>query len=84
MPEGQVGLTRSPRVQVIGVVLVFLTAVGGGLCGRTFHQPLAPIGVVIITLDTTRAERLSVYGFMDAAMPHFEHPRQFPANHVFP
>ena len=28
-----------------------------------------PTGVVIITLDTTLADRLSPYGFMDAAMP---------------
>ena len=31
-----------------------------------------PIGVVIITLDTTRADRLSPYGFMDASMPALE------------
>jgi arylsulfatase A-like enzyme len=28
-----------------------------------------PLGVVLITLDTTRADRLSAYGFMDATMP---------------
>ena len=32
----------------------------------------APIGVVIITLDTTRADRLSIYGLMDVAMPALE------------
>ncbi len=31
-----------------------------------------PTGVVIITLDTTRADRLSPYGFMDATMPHLD------------
>jgi len=31
-----------------------------------------PIGVVIITLDTTRADRLSIYGLMDASMPALE------------
>jgi glucan phosphoethanolaminetransferase (alkaline phosphatase superfamily) len=30
---------------------------------------IPPFGVVIITLDTTRADRLSTYGFMDASMP---------------
>jgi arylsulfatase A-like enzyme len=29
-------------------------------------------GIVVITLDTTRADRLSPYGFMDAVMPHLE------------
>jgi choline-sulfatase len=28
--------------------------------------------VLIVTLDTTRADRLSPYGFMDARMPHLE------------
>jgi arylsulfatase A-like enzyme len=28
--------------------------------------------VVIVTLDTTRADRLTPYGFMDASMPHLE------------
>jgi hypothetical protein len=28
--------------------------------------------VVLVTLDTTRADRLTPYGFMDASMPHLE------------
>ena len=28
-----------------------------------------PVGVVLVTLDTTRADRLSPYGFGDAHMP---------------
>ena len=44
----------------------------GGLWWRTLRQPPVPVGVVIITLDTTRADRLPVYGFMDAAMPHLD------------
>ncbi|MGH9200602.1 MAG: alkaline phosphatase family protein, partial [Vicinamibacterales bacterium] len=31
-----------------------------------------PIGVVLITLDTTRADRLSAYGLMDVSMPHLD------------
>jgi arylsulfatase A-like enzyme len=31
-----------------------------------------PLGVVVITLDTTRADRLSAYGFLDASMPALE------------
>jgi arylsulfatase A-like enzyme len=33
---------------------------------------LAPSNLVIITLDTTRADRLSPYGFMNVALPHLE------------
>jgi arylsulfatase A-like enzyme len=31
-----------------------------------------PVGVVVITLDTTRADRLSPYGFMNVSLPHLE------------
>jgi arylsulfatase A-like enzyme len=31
-----------------------------------------PTGLVIITLDTTRADRLSPYGFMNVSLPHLE------------
>jgi len=31
-----------------------------------------PIGVVVVTLDTTRADRLSPYGFMNVSLPHLE------------
>ena len=33
---------------------------------------IAPIGIVLVTLDTTRADRLSPYGLMDVSMPHLE------------
>ena len=36
----------------------------------SWHDP--PLSVVIITLDTTRADRLSVYGFKGAPMPGLE------------
>ena len=32
----------------------------------------APINVVVITLDTTRADRLTAYGFQGAEMPHLD------------
>ncbi len=44
----------------------------GLLAALTWHVSAvrrAPLGVVLITLDTTRADRLSAYGFMDASMP---------------
>jgi choline-sulfatase len=65
------GLTGFTRAPIVTVVLVSMTG-AGGCWWRPFHQPPAPLGVVIITLDTTRADRLSAYGFMDAAMPHLD------------
>jgi choline-sulfatase len=35
-------------------------------------RPAAPTGVVIVTLDTTRVDRLSPYGFMNVSLPHLE------------
>jgi arylsulfatase A-like enzyme len=42
----------------------------GGLAGCT-RNPIGtpPINVLIVTLDTTRADRLSAYGFQSASMP---------------
>ena len=64
------GLKGFLRAQIIALV-VMSTGVGG-IAWRTLRQSPAPVGVVIITLDTTRADRLPVYGFMDAAMPHLD------------
>jgi arylsulfatase A-like enzyme len=36
------------------------------------RRGIPPSGVVLVTLDTTRADRLTPYGFMDASMPHLE------------
>ena len=35
-------------------------------------HPRTASGLVIVTLDTARADRLSTYGFMDAAFPAIE------------
>src|SRR5574339_241765 len=37
-----------------------------------WRSPLQPANVLLITLDTTRADRLTPYGFMDARMPALE------------
>jgi arylsulfatase A-like enzyme len=39
---------------------------------RLTNANSAPMGIVIVTLDTTRADRLSIYGYMNAAMPALE------------
>jgi choline-sulfatase len=46
--------------------LLVAVAVVGSACAI---GPRAPVGVVLITLDTTRADRLSPYGFGNARMP---------------
>lgn len=40
--------------------------------GWRAHMTDPSVHVVVITLDTTRADRLSPYGFMDASMPALE------------
>lgn len=65
------GVRRSARAQIVAVGIALMAGIGA-FWWRSLQQPAEPIGVVVITLDTTRADRLSVYGFMDAAMPHLE------------
>ena len=35
-------------------------------------RPTPPTGVVVVTLDTTRVDRLSPYGFMNVSLPNIE------------
>jgi arylsulfatase A-like enzyme len=56
------------NARILGASLVVLVLLGG-LWWRAARIKSRPIGVVIVTLDTTRADRLSVYGFMDVKMP---------------
>jgi arylsulfatase A-like enzyme len=67
-------MTMPPPVRLI-LARVVLTATVVGATFAAFHLASVtqrPIGVVIITLDTTRADRLSIYGLMDASMPALE------------
>ena len=48
--------------------VVAVAALGSGTAGSRPNE----MNVLIITLDTTRADRLSPYGYMDAAMPSLE------------
>jgi choline-sulfatase len=55
---------------VVGVIsAVALSGLARILPGAA---PAAPESVVLITLDTTRADRLSPYGFMNVSLPHLE------------
>jgi choline-sulfatase len=51
-----------------GVLAVTVTAAGWA-CWLGRHVQPHPVGVVIITLDTTRADRLPAYGYMDVSLP---------------
>jgi arylsulfatase A-like enzyme len=56
-------------------VVVATTAAAAAVAGLFFWSravPPPPIGVVIVTLDTTRADRLSPYGFMNVSLPALE------------
>jgi arylsulfatase A-like enzyme len=47
--------------------VIVLVAIGAGL--RLPIRPVAPTGLVVITLDTTRADRLPAYGFVGVSTP---------------
>jgi arylsulfatase A-like enzyme len=49
----------------------FAVALAASCLGYLFRGA-RPIGIVLITLDTTRADRLSPYGFMNVSLPHLE------------
>ena len=49
-----------------------LLLAAGVLAHSCAMEPREPVGIVLITLDTARADRLSPYGFGDVAMPALE------------
>ena len=57
------------RTALLGAGLA-VTAVTAWWVAARLHPP--PIGVVVITLDTTRADRLSPYGYMNVSLPSLE------------
>ncbi len=63
--------TRSLRASVV-MGSALLLAVAAALWWNARRPTPLPIGVVVITLDTTRADRLSPYGFMDVSLPALE------------
>ncbi|HYT68982.1 MAG TPA: sulfatase [Vicinamibacterales bacterium] len=66
MPAHHVRLMRVACPAVAGIALVIAAVLGES----SWREK--PAAVVIITLDTTRADRLPVYGFMNAPMPNLE------------
>ena len=62
-----IGEQRRPPVCL--PLLAAALAAGAGFACRTTAPRIAPVGVVLITLDTTRADRLSPYGFTSVRMP---------------
>jgi arylsulfatase A-like enzyme len=56
------------RTVLLGAGLAALTAAWWG--AAALHTP--PAGVIVITLDTTRADRLSPYGYMNVSLPSLE------------
>src|SRR5262245_35086120 len=62
---------------IIGIVLRRLVQLScavafAGVLWLALRPAPGPLGVVIITLDTTRADRLTPYGLMDTSMPALE------------
>lgn len=51
------------------VIAAALTAVG---CAESARQRPAPPNILLITLDTTRADRIGAYGYTDAATPRLD------------
>jgi arylsulfatase A-like enzyme len=65
-------MTRTPFVQTTLLIVCVATLALAGRWWRAAHREPPPMGVVVITLDTTRADRLSPYGFMNVSLPHLE------------
>ena len=61
---------HGPSIRILAVAAAAAGLAGAVHVTRPVERPIT--GVVVITLDTTRADRLSVYGFMDVSMPHLE------------
>ena len=55
------------RASTVAAAVLALIGIGAG-CGADRR----PLNVVVVTLDTTRADRLTPYGYLDASMPALE------------
>ena len=64
--------TMRGRSRVVVVTIAAAGAVAGLFSVRFAVRSAPPTGLVVITLDTTRADRLSTYGFEDVSLPALE------------
>ena len=71
MRNNLAGFGPRPRAPIL-LGLLASTMCLAGLSWRMALLEIPPTGLVVITLDTTRADRLPAYGFMDASMPHLD------------
>jgi arylsulfatase A-like enzyme len=58
-------ITRIGRAACLALVAVAATL----YARQAGRSESVPVGLVIVTLDTTRADRISSYGYMDVSMP---------------
>ena len=66
------GSARRAILFALLLITVTVLATAAWFMWRGFEAPPAATSVVIITLDTTRADRLSPYGMMNSPMPGLE------------
>jgi arylsulfatase A-like enzyme len=65
-------MTMRPPIGAAGAVVAGLAIALAGVWWLGSHRDPPLTGVVVITLDTTRADRLSPYGFMNVSLPSLE------------
>ena len=71
--EPPVRARESHKVSRVLLALACVLTVGGGASHRASDGAnRRPLGVLLVTLDTARADRLSPYGFVGTRMPHLE------------
>ncbi len=61
-----------PAMRPLPLIAVSVVSLSLAVVGFLVHERQAPASVVIVTLDTTRADRLSPYGFMNVSLPALE------------
>jgi choline-sulfatase len=68
------GRLRKPRRALAAVALLATVAVGGSLWWKARTRPpaAAHLNVLLVTLDTTRADHLGCYGHRDARTPRLD------------
>jgi arylsulfatase A-like enzyme len=70
--QGVLHVFHQSRARAGGLAVLLPLLAFAAVWLRDRQREATPTSVVVITLDTTRADRLSTYGFADASMPHLE------------